>query len=218
MVAVDQHLGLDDGHHALLLADRRVARQASAFASTASAARQRVGDVVDRAPLGEARALLPVAVEALGESVQALRDLVARRQRQRNLAGVDLDAGHDALARRQLRQRRAVVGTLAERLFVQDDAADEFAEPGRREQQAAPGAPVSSVDSTPIRESLGDGRAAFVGGEDALAGLHHCLDGALEVVVCVHGMPPRSAGRTPAYAGPRRGDDGSPLGQRGLRS
>ena len=91
--------------------------------------------------------------------------------RERDLAGVDLDAGDDALARRKLRQRRAVIGALRQRLLVQDDAADVGGQPGRRQQQVAVGAPVLLGRLHPDRlEPLGDRRAAFIGSQDPLAG------------------------------------------------
>jgi hypothetical protein len=187
VAAVHQHLGLDDGHDAFFLADRRVAGQRIRVRLDREPARQRVGDVVDRAPLREARALVLVGAEALREPIEPLGDLVARRPCERDLAGVDLDAGHDALAHRQLRQRRAIVGALAERLLVQDDAADERAEPGRRQQQAAVRAPVRLGRLHADRlEPLGDRRAAFVGGEDALAGLDQRIDCRVQALAGVH--------------------------------
>ena len=107
MAAVHQHLGLDDRHDAFVLADRGVTGQRVRVGLDREPAWQRVGDVVDRTPLREARALSLVVAEALGKAVQSLRDLIAGRMRERKLAGVDLDAGHDALARDQLRQRYA---------------------------------------------------------------------------------------------------------------
>ena len=188
VIAIDQHLGLDDGHHALRLADGRIARQRVRIGLDSEAAGQRVGHVVHRAPLGEARALRLVGLQPLAQPIEPLGHLVVGRQCQRDLAGVDLDAGHDALARRQLRQRRSVVGFLVQRLFVEDDAADEVAQARRREDQAAVGAPVGlrGVDADCL-EALGDGRAAFVGGEDAFAILHQRLHRGLEFTAGVHG-------------------------------
>jgi hypothetical protein len=41
-----------------------------------------------------------------------VRDLVIRCQRERAFAGIDLDAGHDALANRQFRQCAALGAAL----------------------------------------------------------------------------------------------------------
>src|SRR6202521_1170713 len=92
-------------------------------------------DVDYRAPLGEAGTELEVLGESFPEAIQALGDLFPRRERKWLGAGVDLDAGNDALLVHVLRERCAVLGLLAQRFVVQDDAADEFRSARRREQQ-----------------------------------------------------------------------------------
>ena len=60
----------------------------------------------------------------LAEAVEALGDLLAGEAGLVVRAGVHLDPGDDALRREQLGERRAVVRRLANRLVVQDHAAD----------------------------------------------------------------------------------------------
>ena len=50
LIAVDQHLGFDDRHDALLLADGGVTRKCLRVGFNCQPARQRVGDVINSAP------------------------------------------------------------------------------------------------------------------------------------------------------------------------
>ncbi len=131
---------------------------------------QLVGDRVRRAPLREPRAERVVLREPLAQPVEALGDRLALGEREGLRALVDLDPGDDALRLEQLRERRAVVRALADRLVVEDDAADVLLGAGRREEQVAVGAPVvlGVLDSDRV-EALLDRAGALVGGEDPLA-------------------------------------------------
>jgi hypothetical protein len=79
---VHQHLRLDDRHDAGLLAERGVAGERVGVGVDAVLRRDRRPDVDHRAPLGEARAEFVVFGEPLAQAVEALGDLLARRQRQ----------------------------------------------------------------------------------------------------------------------------------------
>ena len=103
VIAVDQDLGLNDRHDAMLLADRGIAGKRFGVGLDRKPTRKRVGHVVDGAPFREACALLLVTIKALRQSVQPLGDFVTGCVGQWNLAGIDLDPRHDALACRQLR-------------------------------------------------------------------------------------------------------------------
>ena len=81
-------------------------------------------DVDHRAPLGEARAVLVIFRQPVGQPVEAVGDDFARADRQRLGALVDLDAGDRAGLLDQLDQRRAVLGLLPDGLVVEDDAGD----------------------------------------------------------------------------------------------
>ena len=174
VVAVHQHLGLDDGHEAGGLADRSVARERVGVGPDAGGGRNAVADGDHRAPLGELRADLDVLLAALGEAVEAFGDGFARAQRHRLGARIDLDAGEDAVAIQKLHERRAVEALLAERLVVEDHAGDVVAELGRVEQHVAVGAAVLlDVLEADALEALFDGAGGLVGGKDALALGHH---------------------------------------------
>ena len=166
---VHEHLGLDDRHDPGLLAERRVAGERMRVRPDAVLARERVGDRVRRAPLREARAEVAVLLEPPAQPVEAFGDGLAFGERQRLRAQVDLDAGNDALRREQLRERRAVVRALANRLVVEDDAADELLDARRREEQVAVGAPalLGRLESDRV-EALLDRGGALVRREDAL--------------------------------------------------
>ena len=78
VVAVHQHLGLDDRHDARFLAQRGVARERVRVHVDAVRRRDAVADVdVRRAPLGEARAELAVLGEPLAQAVETLGDGLA---------------------------------------------------------------------------------------------------------------------------------------------
>jgi hypothetical protein len=167
--AVLQDLRLDDRDDARLLAQRRVPGERVRVRPDAVLARQRVRDGVRRAPLREARAEPAVLGEALAQPVQAFGDRLALGAGERLRARVDLDAGDDPLRGEQLGERRPIGGALAERLVVEDDAADELLGARRREEEVAIRAPVLLRRLDPDRvEALLDRAARLVGGEDPL--------------------------------------------------
>ena len=85
------------------------------------------------------------------------------------------------------------------------------AEPGRREQQTAIGAPVLLGRLHADRlETLGDRRAALVGSQDALAGLDQRLDCGFEFARSGHGVLSIQEGQSPAA---RRFDASAPVGR-----
>ena len=191
VITVDEYLRLDDGHEALLLTNRGVTRQHLGIRLDSQAAGILRAYGIDLTPLGETRPLRLIAAQALGQTVQALGDEVPGGVGQGNLALVHLDAGHDALTFQNFRQRRTVIGLLLQRLFEQDDGGDEFAYAGCGEQQAAIGTTVfdGGFDIDRLK-ALGDGRRAFIGGEDTLTRLHHCRYGLLQFIFDVHTGPP----------------------------
>ena len=140
VVAVHQHLGLDDRHEPGLLAERGVARERVRVRVEAGIGRDAVADRDHRAPLREAGAELVVLLEPLAQPVESLGHRLAGVERQRLRARVDLDPRHDALRGEQLGERRAVVGALPDRLVVEDHAADVLLHARRREEEVAVGA------------------------------------------------------------------------------
>ena len=83
MVAVHQHLGLDDRDDAGFLAQRGVARQRVGVGVDAGRVGNAVADVDDRAPLRKARTELVVFGEPLAQSVETLGDRLAREPGER---------------------------------------------------------------------------------------------------------------------------------------
>ena len=184
VVAVHQHLGLDDRDEARLLRERGVAGERVRVRPDAVLARDPVADRDHGAPLGEPRAELAVLREALAQAVEALGDLLARRERERLRALVDLDPGDDPEPLEQLRERLAVGRALADRLVEEDHAADVLGGARGREEQLAVGAPVllGRVDADRV-EALRDRAVALVGGEDPLPGRDECAGCFLEPVM-----------------------------------
>ena len=191
VLAVLQHLGLDDRHDPRLLAQRRVARQRVGVRPDAVLARPAAADGVGRAPLREARAEPAVLLEPLAQPVQPLGDRLGPvGQRERLRAQVDLDSGYDAAPLEQLRERGPVRRALPDGLVVEDDAADVLLDAFRAEEEVAVGATVllGGLDSDGV-EPLLDRARALVGGEDALA-LGHDRAGGRVHVVLAHRLPP----------------------------
>src|SRR5439155_4644926 len=107
-----------------LLAQCGVARERVRIRPDAVVARDVLADRDHGPPLREARAELAILVHALTQAVEALGDLLLGRVGQWMRALVDLDSGDDPLVGKQLGERRAVRSLLADRLVVEDDAAD----------------------------------------------------------------------------------------------
>ena len=214
VIAVDEHLRLDDGDDAFCLTYRSVTGQHFRVGLDAERRRIAVGDAVDLAPLGKAHALRFVSLEALGQAIQSLGDQIARRAGKGCRALVHLDTGHDASAGQDLRQRRAVLGVLSERFLEQNHSAQELFGAGGRYQQRPVGAAgfVGAIDADSL-EPLADGRQALVRRENALAGLRHIGDRRLEFVFWLHESIPLLGYRSsnpavPESAFPRSGANG----------
>ena len=137
VVAVHQHLGLDDRHDAR--PPGRAPRSARARGrwprcSRGSGCRSPIAitarHLAKRAPSG-------VLGQALAQAVEALGDLLAAEAGQRLRARVDLDAGDDARSLEQLRERRAVGGAAGGTSRRTGYAADVLGGALGREQQLA---------------------------------------------------------------------------------
>ena len=176
VIAVHQHLGLDDRHQALCLTDGGVARQRMRVGGDARPRRDVPPDSDHCAPLGELGAQFHVFCAALGEAVETLGDFFAGAKRHVLGAGVHLDSGNRADAREQLRKGRAVGRFLPQRLVVEDHSGDMFAKAAGGKQHVAVGATVFlDVFDADALEALLDGSGRFVSSQDALAGRDHCL-------------------------------------------
>ena len=162
-----EDLGLHDRHDARFLAQRGVAGQRVGVHVDAVRRRQRVGDRVGGAPLGEPGTERVVLGQTLTQPVEPFGHGLTVGAGQRLRAGVDLDARDDALVGQQLRERRAVGARLADRLVEEDDAADEVADLGSGEQQVAVGAAqlLGRLDADRV-EALLDRAGRLVGGQD----------------------------------------------------
>ena len=138
-------------------------------------ARNAVADIDHRAPLREARALLVIFRQTIGELVEADGDQFARAFGQGLRAFVDLDAGNGAGLLDDVDQRRAVLRLLPDRLVVEDDAGNVFRHRfgGAEHQLAIIAAIVLGRFRRRCVEALLDRAGGFVGGENALAGRDH---------------------------------------------
>ena len=169
--AVREDLRLDDGHQAVLLAYRRVPRQAPRVVVEALRGGKGVADGEHRAPLGEPRALRVVLRAPLAEAVQAGRGgLAPGVAGEGHHAFVNLDARDDAFGLEQIDERGAVFAGLKQGLLEHDHAAAVLLEPvGGEQQLAVRPAVLLDVLHADAVEPLADRAGGFVRGEDALA-------------------------------------------------
>src|SRR6185437_770729 len=134
VVAVHQYFRFNNRNNLSRLAERGVTGQRMRIGADAGIGRNAGADVDHRPPFGEARALLVVFGQPVGQSVEPDRDDLARAHRQRLGAFVDLDAGNGAGLLDEVDQRRAVFGFLPDGLVIQDDAGNVLHAFGRAEQ------------------------------------------------------------------------------------
>mmetsp|Transcript_43461 Transcript_43461/g.136283 ORF Transcript_43461/g.136283 Transcript_43461/m.136283 type:complete len:427 (+) Transcript_43461:265-1545(+) len=173
VLAVHEHLRLDDGHEAVRLADGGVAREGVRVLVDGELARGGAGRVLDvehRAPLGEAGASGVVLGAALAEVGDALGHGLAVGAEERLHALVHLDARDDASSVEQVHERRAVVSVLVEGLLEHDGAGDVLAEAlGLVEELAVLAAVFLIVLHGDRGEALADRAGGLVRSKDALA-------------------------------------------------
>jgi hypothetical protein len=107
----------------------------------ASSAGESFSDGEYRAPLGEACSHLKILGQSATQAIQAFGYFLRWVARQFLCARVDLDAGNNSRIGEDPNKGSAVFSVLANRLVVQDCAADIFAEAGCGYQQFAPRTP-----------------------------------------------------------------------------
>lgn len=180
MVAVHEHLGFHDGHHAHFLAYGCIAGQHLGVGMPAHLRRVVMGDRIDLTPLGKTCALFLVAFQPVGQAVQSVGDQVAGSAGQGTLALVHLDTGNDLLGPGDFRQGNLIVILLCQSLLEQDDTGDVFSEIRCIQQQRPVSAPVffSSLD-VDAGEALGNRWQAFVRGQNTAVIVYHVGDGLL---------------------------------------
>ena len=157
----------------------------------AGVARNAGADVDHGAPLGELGAETAVFDEALAQTVEAFGDHLAGTERQRLGPLVDLDAGERAGLLDDLDERRAVLGLLADRLVVEDDAGDVFRHrlAGAEHHLAVVAAIVLGVLDADRVEALLDRARGLVGRQNAAPRRDHGFGDLVEFSE-VHGSPP----------------------------
>ena len=124
VIAIHQHLRLDDGHQTRFLTNRRVARQRVCIGGDAGGTGDVRANVDHRAPLGKFCAELHIVRATLGQIIEALGHRFAGAERQRLGACIDLDARQHAILVQQINERGAIGGFLAQRFIVQNHTAD----------------------------------------------------------------------------------------------
>ena len=136
-------------------------------------------DIDHGPPLGEAGAKFAVFFQARTQAIEAFGDNFTGAARQRHRAFVDFDARNGTRRGNDLRQRRSVLGFLAQRLIVKDDAGDIVLHGfGAAEQHLTiVAARVFRGFDTDCVKPLLDRARTFIGGKNAFAWGNHRFRG-----------------------------------------
>jgi hypothetical protein len=175
VIAVHQHLGLDDRHQILFLAQGRIARERMRIGADAIVARDAGADIDDGPPFAEFRAELAILDQSLAQAVEAFGDGLAGGEGKRLRSLIDLDAGDGARRLDHLDERRPVLRLLPDGLVEENHAGNAVRHGlGGAEQKLAvvAAARFSGFDPDGAK-ALRDRSTRLVGGENALAGRHH---------------------------------------------
>ena len=117
-------------------------------------------------PFCEPRAELKINRQSFPQSVEPFRDLLARKTGQLLGAFVYLNAGNDTRVVQHIDKEPPVLGFLANRLVVENRAADRLAKAGSRHDQFTIGPPRRlGLRNAEGGEPLMAGRIAFVHGQ-----------------------------------------------------
>lgn len=178
MRTVHQHLGFDDGHEAIGLADGGVTRKRFGILVNGEHRRRgssRILDVQHSTPLGETRALSVILGAALAEIIDTLSHRLAVRPEERLDALVHLNTGNDALLLHEVHHRCTASCSVEECFLKSDGAGDVIAKARRFEQELAIAHTVRlDIFNANGRKALSDGACRFICGKDAFA---RCRDG-----------------------------------------
>mmetsp|Transcript_19656 Transcript_19656/g.57379 ORF Transcript_19656/g.57379 Transcript_19656/m.57379 type:complete len:407 (+) Transcript_19656:428-1648(+) len=170
---VHEHLGLNDGHEAVGLANGAVPGEGGRVLVDGELGRRGAAAVLDvqhSTPLGESSALGVVLGAALAKVGDALGHGLAVGAEERLHAHVHLDARDDTLGLEQVHHRSAVRGRVEEGLLVGDHTRDVLLEALSPEEELAVGpAVVLVVLHRDLGKALANGARGLVGGKDALA-------------------------------------------------
>ena len=168
VVAVHQDLGLHDRHQPLLLHGAGVAGQAPGVLPHRQLGGAAIGaDLQHGPPFGKAGAALVVAGSAVRQALEARAPALPRQASGEGFHPlIHLDAGHDALALKQLHQGRAarLGGAVLKQGFLkQDHAGNALGEAvGGGQQGAVSAAVVLGVVEADGPQPLADGAGGFV--------------------------------------------------------
>ena len=169
MVAVHEHFRLDDGDQSRFLAQRGIASQRLRVGLDATPAGNAVAYGNHRAPLGKTGPHLRVFRQALAQSVQTFGYFLSGMAGQVLGAGVNFDAGNDSRIRDDFDKGSAIFLLLADRLVVEDHAANALTQTGRGHNQLPIGAPgLDGLGNPQLGKSFVAGGIAFIHRQQAL--------------------------------------------------
>jgi hypothetical protein len=136
----------------------------------AGGTRQSIYDTDQGPPLRETGTPVAVLLEAISKTVKTFGDNLIGRASEGLCAGVDLDAGKDALDRQSLRERCATGALLTDCFVVHDSAADELSGARAGKEHFPGGAPALLGRPDPeCIEPFRQGGDGFVRRENPLA-------------------------------------------------
>jgi len=171
VIAVHQYFRFDHGYETCLLAQRGIARKRVRIGFDATPAGPMIIDGNDGAPLRKASAHQQVLLETISQSIQTLGYFLSRVPGQLLSAHIHFDTRNDPGMPQGLEKRSAVFLILADRLVVEDYAADILAEADRGDDQISISAPRSRrFGDAELCEPLVACGGAFINRQQSSAG------------------------------------------------
>ena len=169
MRTIHEHLRLDDRDQPGFLAQCGIAGQCLRVGLDATPAGETTAYGNHRAPLGKAGAHARVFGQAVAQSVQTLGYLLSGMTCQILGAGVNFDAGDDSRLGDGFHEGSAVFLLLADRLVVENRAADGLSQSGRGDDQLAIGAAgLHGLGNPQPGKAFIAGWITFIHGQQAL--------------------------------------------------
>ncbi len=188
--AVHEHFRLDDGDQSGFLAQCGIASQRLRVGLDATPAGNAIAHGNHRAPLGKTGAHLRVFSQAIAQSVQTFGYFLSGMTCHVLGTGVDFDAGKDARIEDGFDKGSAIFLLLADRLVVEDRAANAVTQTGRGHNQLPIGAPgLLGLGNPQPGKSLVTGWIALIHRQQALVAGDQRPRGVYELLRIHLGLP-----------------------------
>ena len=183
MPAIHEHFRFNDRNQSALLTQRGIASQRVRVGLDAAAAGNSFAHGNHGTPLGKTGAHPRVFSQAIAQSVQTFRDLFCGMACQLLCAHVNFDAGDDSRIGDGFDEERAIFRPLADRLVVENCAANGLAKTGRGHNQFPIGAPgLLGLRDPQLCKTFVTGWIAFIHRQQAFVAGDHRFRGVFKVL------------------------------------